>query len=146
MCRKKNLICDAILPHQSVKFAEASSLALRANESERPDPAGRSPVNNDKIVGRRSLLEHCTDIVKTGFNVAKNVTNGTVSLLRPVVSPVVVPIIEPIISVRPKEIISDSIYYTVPFMSHTAACINYVKRKIRLSVFKKEKESRNSFV
>src|SRR5690348_8140461 len=86
-----------------------------------------SPKNNSQ--------SHIFQVLQHGFEFARNLTEETVKYVRPVVIPFINPLIEPIISVRPKEVISDTIDYTVPFTSHTVACINYIKRRIRISVF-----------
>lgn len=88
------------------------------------------------------LSSHFSRVFTCGLEWARNVTDETVKFVKPVVLPLVNPIIEPIISVRPKELISDTIDYTVPFISsHTAACVHYVKRRIRISVYNREKEN-----
>jgi hypothetical protein len=55
--------------------------------------------------------------------------------------PILSPIIEPIISMRPKELFDDTIEYSVPFTNQTNACVNYVKRQIRISVWRRDKHN-----
>jgi len=44
-------------------------------------------------------------------------------------------VISPVLCNRPDEIILDSLHYSIPMFSHTNACINYIKRRIRHVVF-----------
>lgn len=72
----------------------------------------------------------------------------TYSTITPFLSPILTPIkpiietvITPIVVTRPKEILVDTIEYAIPFSSQTNACINYIKRRIRLSVWNKDKKN-----
>jgi len=51
------------------------------------------------------------------------------------------PIIVPILSLRPTEMMRDTVEYSLPYVSQTNACINFIKRKIRTSVMNKDKDS-----
>src|SRR5689334_13414217 len=48
--------------------------------------------------------------------------------------------VSPVLCNRPDEIILDSLHFSIPMFSHTNACINYIKRRIRQAVFFNMKE------
>lgn len=50
-------------------------------------------------------------------------------------------VMAPIVCQRVDEFVMDAVQFTVPFMSHTTACCNYIKRQIRHAVFFKDKEN-----
>lgn len=51
------------------------------------------------------------------------------------------PLVAPVLTLRPKEVITDALDYTIPFVDQTNACINYIKRRIRASVLNNDREN-----
>lgn len=67
---------------------------------------------------------------------AKGLTNGMSSM----VSFSKGNIVSPLVSVRPMEVLVDSIEYTLPYVSQNNACVHLLKRAIRRSVFDGDKD------
>jgi len=94
------------------------------------------------------LTKICTKICKDTYATITDIVSPIVSpiiplknAVAPYVNVIVNPIITPIVISRPKELIVDTIEYSIPFSLQTNACINYIKRRIRTAVWNKEKQS-----
>jgi hypothetical protein len=93
-----------------------------------------------KIISKNSqkwydTLYRCGDFANSMAN------NRMVETLTPLLTPIRNSILEPMVSTRPNELLSDVVSFSLPFTSHTNACINYVKRAVRASVFRSDKEN-----
>lgn len=73
-------------------------------------------------------------LMKSSYNVTKDIASVTYDQM-------IAPILRPILIWRPSEMLSDVSEYSLPFKDQSQCCVNYIKRQIRMSVLKNEKES-----
>jgi hypothetical protein len=90
------------------------------------------------------ILKRCEQSLMEGWSKGQAIASNAKHIhLQPLIYPVdpMKTFITPLMSVRPRELLSDGSTFTLPFMSHTNACINFVKRKIRTSIMNNDKKN-----